>query len=162
MSEDEGRAAADETADYVGIVRLQRAYADAVDRRDWAALHALFTPDAVITLDLVTRPGREIVGPQAMGEFIEPAIEKYAFFEFVILNTHVELYPDDDPAAATARVFMCEIRQETGATERDDAFGLYRDRYAKGSDGRWRIAERRYRSMGRFPSGVTFPLDAIK
>ena len=148
----------DETADYVAIVRLQRAYADAVDRRDWPALHDLFTPDAVVSLDLVTRPPREIVGPGALGEFIGPAIERFAFFEFVILNTHVELWPDGDPDAATARVFMCELRQEAGASVRDDAFGLYRDTYRR-IDGRWRIAGRRYRSMGRFPGGDVFPLD---
>lgn len=148
---------ASETDDYVAIVRLQRAYADAVDRRDWEALHDLFRPDATVTLDLVTRPGRTIVGPEALGAFIGTAIERFTFFEFVILNAHVELWPDGDHDAATARVFMCEIRQAEGASDRDDAFGLYQDRYVR-VDGRWWFGERQYRSMARFPAGPIFPL----
>ena len=54
---------------------------------------------------------------------------------------------------------MCELRQDHGATERNDAFGLYRDRYEL-VDEQWRIAARRYRSMGRFPPGESFPLPA--
>ena len=153
-----------ETDDTVAIDQLQRAYADAVNRRDWDALARIFRPDAKISLDLVTRPPIDIVGPEALGAFIAPAIERFTFFQFVILNSHIELWPDHDHNAATARLFMCELRATAGATdadggaERDDAFGLYRDRYAR-TDGGWRIAERRYRSMARFPSGQVFPLD---
>ena len=147
----------EETMDYVAIVRLQRAYADVVNRRAWADLHQIFTPDATVHLDLVTRPPLHMVGPNAIGEFIGPAIERFDFFEFVVLNAHVELWPDGDPASARARVFMCELRQPTGQTERDDAFGLYRDTYAL-LDDEWRIAARRYRSLGRFPSGEILPV----
>jgi len=146
-----------ETIDYTGVVRLQRAYADAVNRHDWAGLSELFVPDAVIELDLVSREPRTLVGPEALGGFIGAAMERFTFFEFVILNTHVELWPAGDREAATARVFMCELRQDAGEAPRNDAFGLYRDRYVR-RDGRWWFAARRYRSMGRFPPGDVFPL----
>ena len=43
-----------ELLDYVGICRLQAAYADAVTRRAWSDLDALFLPDAPVTVDTVT------------------------------------------------------------------------------------------------------------
>ena len=144
--------------DHTAITRLQQAYADGVTRRDWSAVGALFLPDAVVTLDLVTRPPVELAGPEALVAFVSGAIERFAFFEFVILNAHVDLWPDGDRTAATARVFMCELRQDAGETERNDAYGLYRDTYRK-VDGSWRIAGRSYRSMARYPSGEVFPLD---
>lgn len=146
-----------ETVDHAGIERLQRAYADVVNRRDWPALEDLFTADATLDLDLVTSEPRRIVGPAAIGDFIGRAVERFAFFQFVILNSHVDLGPDGDADAATVRLFMCELRQAVDETGRVDAFGLYRDRYVR-LDGGWRFAHRRYRSMGRFPPGDVFPL----
>ena len=77
-----------------------------------------FLPDCVVDLDLVSRLAQELVGPDAMAEFVSEAIERFEFFEFVVLNHHVDLWPGGDRAAATGRVFMCELRQlhgETGA-----------------------------------------------
>lgn len=147
------------TVDHAAIDRLGRAYADVVVRRDWPALHDLFLPDTTVELDLVNSPLRSIVGPAAFGEFVGAAIDRFAFFEFVILNSHVELAPDGDPDVATARIFMCELRQAHGEPERNDVFGCYRDTYRR-VDGRWWFAHRRYRSMARYPEGVVFPLPA--
>ena len=146
-----------EALDHLAIDRLQRAYADVVDRRAWADLDRLFTPDAVVDLDLVTRDSLRLEGPTAVGEFIGSAIEEFSFFEFVILNSHIQLAVDGDPDQATARVFMCELRLRSGEAERSEAFGLYRDHYRRTPDG-WRIAHRRYRSMARFPAAEVFAL----
>jgi ketosteroid isomerase-like protein len=146
-----------EAVDHIGVTRLVTAYADAVTRRDWDALAGLFLPDCVVDLDLVTRPAQELVGPDAMAEFVSGALDRFEFFEFVVLNHHVDLWPGGDRAAATGRVFMCELRQLHGATRRTDAFGRYDDRYAN-VDGRWMFAGRRYRSMARWPEGVVFPM----
>jgi hypothetical protein len=146
-----------EAIDHAGVTRLLAAYADAVTRRDWDAFAGLFLPDCVVDLDLVTRPAQEMVGPGAMAEFVSEAIDRFEFFQFVVLNHHVDLWPGGDRAAATGRVFMCELRQLHGATTRTDAFGRYDDRYAK-VDGRWLFAGRRYRSMARWPEGVVFPM----
>src|SRR5204863_462412 len=45
------------------------------------------------------------------------------------------------------------------AREPSGMSGLDRDTYRR-VDGCWRIANRRYRSIARFPSGEVFPLDA--
>ncbi len=145
------------TVDHVAIDRLQRAYADLVTRRAWDELDGVFTPDITITLDLVSRPTIELAGVDAFVAFIGPAMERFGFFEFVILNSHIELWPDGDRSAATARMFMCELRTTNGETVRTDAFGLYRDRYVR-TDAGWRIAARRYRSMAQFPAGLWHPL----
>lgn len=145
-------------ADHLAVSRLQVAYADGVTRRDWQFVRGLFRPEAVVALDLVTRPPLAMHGPQAVTDFISAAVEHFDFFEFVILNSLIELWPDGDLCAATARIFMCELRHAPGEG-RSEAFGRYEDRYAKDAEGTWRIADRRYRSMARFPSGEVFPLD---
>jgi hypothetical protein len=150
----------DQTVDHVAIDRLVRAYADVVNRRAWPELVTLFAPDATVELDLVTSPVRTISGPGDLGSFIGTAVARFSFFEFVILNARIDLWPDGDRRSATARVFMCELRQDAETGERSDAFGLYRDRYVR-TDAGWRFAHRRYRSMARFPSGDVFPLPSI-
>jgi hypothetical protein len=47
---------------YVGIWRLQAAYADAVSRRAWPDLESLFRPDAPIRVDTVTGDPIDAVG----------------------------------------------------------------------------------------------------
>ena len=143
--------------DHTGVSRLLTVYADAVTRRDWDAFDTLFRPDCSVILDLVTRPAIELSGPDAMAEFVSEAIERFEFFEFVVLNHHVELWPGGDRSAATGRVFMCELRQVHGETRRTDAYGRYDDSYVR-VDGRWMFGGRRYRSMGRWPEGVVFPM----
>ncbi|MCU1371051.1 MAG: hypothetical protein JWO77_2245 [Ilumatobacteraceae bacterium] len=150
----------DALLDHSSIDRLQRAYADGVSRRDWEQVRGLFLPDATISLDLVTRPAVQIEGPQALTDFVSGAIERFSFFQFVILNSHIEASAAD-PAAAKARMFMCELRLEDGGRKRDESFGLYRDTYRKTEEegyGGWRFASRWYRSVARFPRAEVFPL----
>ncbi len=147
-----------ETDHLVALGRLQARYADAISSRNWAALDDLFLADAPIHLDLVTSPPRSIVGPTALAAFVEGAIERYDHFTFVILNSVVDLVADGDPAKATGRLFMCEVRHETATDAWTEAHGLYRDRY-RFHDGRWRFAERHYRSLARRgPGGVVLGL----
>ncbi|MFN8017025.1 MAG: nuclear transport factor 2 family protein [Acidimicrobiales bacterium] len=153
-TDDELQAVVDRAA----IEDLQRAYADGVTRRDWAQVRSLFLPDAVVALDLVDRPGRELAGPEALTSFVAGAIERFSFFEFVILNARIALWSDGDRSAATATIFMCELRAEGEPPVRSEAFGRYQDAYRK-VDGAWRIAGRRYRSIARFPDGIVHPLD---
>lgn len=149
-----------EVADHHAIDRLQRAYADVVNCRSWDRLVPLFLPDATVELDLITSPERTIDGPEALGRFIGTALEAFSFFEFAILNSHVELGIDGDSDQATARVFMRELRLRTGESARCDVFGMYRDHYRRTLDG-WRIEHRRYRTMARFPEAEVFPLPPL-
>jgi hypothetical protein len=145
-----------ETIDYVAITRVQARYADVVNRRAWPELGELFTADAPIRVDTVTAPAHDFVGPVALGEFIGGAIERFDFFEFVILNTVVDVGGDDDPDVATGRVFMCELRRERESGRFTTAFGVYHDRYVR-TDGRWRFARRDYQSLARSGRAEVFP-----
>ena len=135
---------ATESDAYIAITRLQSSYADVVTRRAWNELDALFTSDATIRVDTVTRPVVELVGAAALGAFIGTAVARFEFFEFVILNTVVDIRSND---TAGGRVYMVEIRQERETGEWSNAFGLYQDHYQY--DGRWRFAARRYQSLAR-------------
>ena len=148
-------AALAEAVDHVGVTRLQHAYADAINRRDWAAVTGLFLPGAPIRLDLVDRGPFDLDGAEGLVAFIEPAMARFAHFSFAILSSHVELWPDGDTDAATARLAMCELRTDVDGEE-SRAFGLYRDRYARTPDG-WRFAARRYQTLARSPGGTAFP-----
>ena len=141
-----------ETIDYVAITRLQSAYADVVNRRTWPELADLFLPDAPVRVDTVTNPAVDLTGPGALGAFIGTAIERFEFFEFVILNARVDI----DRDAARGRVFMCELRQEVESGRFTRAFGVYHDEYRR-IDDRWWFAQRRYQSLARSGRGEVFP-----
>lgn len=137
---------ADATA-YLGITRLQAAYADVVTRRTWAELEPLFVPDAPIHVDTVSQPVIELVGAAALGTFIADAIERFEFFEFVILNTVIKV-ETGDAGTADGRLYMVELRQDAATGEWSNAFGVYHDTYRL-VDGAWRFAERHYQSLAR-------------
>src|SRR5262245_13318992 len=99
----------DDTSNYVAITRLQAAYADIVNRRAWPELLEIFEADAHIRVDTVTASAYDFNGPAELGAFIGKSIERFDFFEFVVLNTVVNVDSDD---SAQARVFMCEIRRD--------------------------------------------------
>jgi hypothetical protein len=142
--------------DYLAITRLQAAYGDVVNRRAWDEFHDLLLPDASVRVDTVTTPVVEANGPAELGAFIGAAVERFEFFEFVILNARVEVARDGDPDQAWARVFMCELRQEAASGRCTTAFGVYHDDYAR-VDGRWWFARRRYQSLARTGRGEVFP-----
>ena len=146
-----------ETLDYVAICRLQAAYADAVSRRAWADLDALFLPDAQIVVDTVTSAPIELVGSAGIGGFVSGAIERFEFFELVILNVHV-LPADtgDDTGGRRSRSFTCELRQEGATGHWTNAFGVYHDDLRREGDG-WRYERRRYQSLARTGRAEVFP-----
>ena len=135
----------DDTEAYVALTRLQAAYADVVSRRAWAELEPLFVPAAPIHVDTVTRPVIELMGAGELGAFIATSIEKFEFFEFVILNTVIDVNAN---ASASGRLWMVELRQERETGQWSNAFGVYHDDYVV-QDGRWCFAERRYQSLAR-------------
>ena len=143
-----------------GIRRLQHAYADVVNRRAWPELEALFLPDAGVVIDRRVGEPLRLVGGGAVGAFIGTAIERFSFFEFIVLNAHIAFPDGISSGSAVCRLFMCELRQDAASGAFTTAFGLYHDRYAL--DGRrWRFAERRYHSLARH-GGVldVYPLPA--
>jgi SnoaL-like domain len=147
-----------ETIDYIAITRLQSAYGDTVNRRAWDEFGTLFLPDAPVHIDTVTNPTVDVIGPAELGRFIGGAVERFEFFEFVILNAVVDIGGTDDTDAdrARGRLFMCELRQERDSGRWTNAFGVYRDDYAR-VDGRWWFARRRYQSLARTGRADVFP-----
>jgi hypothetical protein len=135
----------DDALAYLDITRLQSAYADVVTRRSWAELEPLFLPDAPIHVDTVSAPVIELLGATALGEFVGGAIERFEFFEFVILNTVVRVGAS---GVARGRVYMVELRQERATGSWSNAFGVYHDDYEV-RDRQWRFAERHYQSLAR-------------
>ena len=95
---------------------------------------------------------------EQLGAFIGAAVERFEFFEFVILNAHI-VFPDGAGAGtAVSRLFMCELRQESDGGRWTHAYGLYHDRY-RFESGRWRFSERRYHSLARHGRDLdAFPL----
>jgi hypothetical protein len=127
----------------VAVQRLQAAYGDAVTRRAWPEVRALFATDALVHIDTRTRAPFTLEGPDALVAFIERALEPFAFFEFAILNAVAEVEGD----RATGRVYICELRHDREGVW-SQAFGLYQDQYVR-HDEAWRIEARRYTSLAR-------------
>jgi hypothetical protein len=138
----------DDTVDVVALWRLQSTYADIVTRRAWSELSTVMTPDVTIEVDTVTSDAQHLTGPEEFAGFVGPATDRFDHFEFVILNTVVDV----DRDSARGRIFMCEIRRLAETQEWTTAYGLYQDTYRK-VDGTWWFADRRYRSLAR--SGST-------
>ncbi|HEX7096960.1 MAG TPA: nuclear transport factor 2 family protein [Acidimicrobiales bacterium] len=132
-----------EAVNYIAIRRLQQAYADTVTRRAWPELRELFRSDAEVVIDKRDGSPIVLVGPDAVGEFIGAAIAQFEFFEFVILNTRIDI----DGDRASARLWMQELRQDHSGRW-TNAYGLYVDQHER-VDGRWWFAGRHYRSLAR-------------
>ncbi|GJM39272.1 MAG: hypothetical protein DHS20C19_26390 [Acidimicrobiales bacterium] len=135
-----------EAAAYTAVRRTQDRYADIVTRRAWPELDGIMRADCVVTVDLVDR-AIDFRGPQAIGDFIAGQLEQFDFFEFVILNTVIEI--DARAGRAGARMYMQEARQEIATGRRTDTYGVYHDRFERDEDGRWWFARRHYRSYAR-------------
>ena len=92
-----------------------------------------------------------------MSGFIDAAIARFDFFEFVILNARVWLRHDDSDDLAVGRMYISELRREAGSEEWTTSYGVYHDRFAA-IDDRWWFAQRRYHSLARTPpDGGAFP-----
>lgn len=149
--------------DYLDIRRLQNRYADIVTRREWDELHEIMRPTCTLELDLGDE-SKTFDGPRAIGDFIGTSLEQFSFFEFVILNTVIDV----DVAAGTAggRMYMQELRQNVSDGRRTNAYGVYHDRFER-HDGTWWLARRRYASFSRTiapgPENeqVVFPLNPL-
>ena len=142
-----------DAVDHSEIRRLLDAYADLVSRRDWPALGELFVADTELYLDL-RHTTRVLAGAAEIGGFLGPAVERFEFFQFVILGMTVDLRVGGDPDAARGRTYMSELRQDGATHEWSQIHGIYHDEFVRTSEG-WRIARRHYHSMARRAAGET-------
>ncbi len=148
----------DETADAVALHRLLAAYADTVNRRAWPELVELFRPEATVVVDRVTADPLELIGPEAVGRFIGTAIDRFGFFELVVLNARFNLGAGGQADRARGRVFITEIRQDRSDRAWSHTYGVYHDTYLRRHD-RWWFADRAYQSLARTGAdqGFAFP-----
>src|SRR5262249_59773887 len=111
--------------------------ADVGAGRAWAEFDGLFLPDAIVEVDTRAGEPMRFVGPHEIGDFIGNAISGMDFFEFVVLNTRVELAVGRDPDAAAARMYMQELRHEIESGRFTIVYGVVHHRLAR-AGGHWR------------------------
>ena len=142
-------AVTQETIDYIAVNRLHHAYADIATRRGVDELDEIFVPDipisrrtcatAILTCSTTATRSRK---------FVSAAVDRFEFFEFVILNTRVYLKHEGDPDAAVARMYMSELRQDHAEQRWTAVYGVYHDRFRR-IDGQWWFVSRNYSSLAR-------------
>jgi len=69
-------------------------------------------PSAHVSVDTVTSTPIELDGPNGVGDFIAGAVERFEFFELVILNTVVDLAMVTIPTPRAPGMFTRELRQD--------------------------------------------------
>jgi len=136
----------EDAVDRVEIRAVLESYADIVSRRAWAELTDVMLADTVLDLDLREQT-MVVTGPAAIGAFIAERIAGFEFFQFVILNTRVQLRSGGDADRAASRMYMSELRQ-THDGHWSQVYGVYHDRLRR-VDGRWSLAHRTYHSLAR-------------
>ncbi|MEE9414805.1 MAG: nuclear transport factor 2 family protein [Acidimicrobiales bacterium] len=134
-----------ETIDYIAIRRLQNRYADLVTRRAWSELDDVMAPSCTVDLELHDRQF-QFAGPVDFATFVAKSLEQFSFFEFVVLNTIIDV--DHDAGIARARMWMVELRQNVADGRRSNTFGVYHDRMELVDD-KWLFTSRRYSSLSR-------------
>jgi hypothetical protein len=151
---------ATETIDYIAVSRLHHAYADIATRRAWDELDEIFVPEIPVTIDLRDRDAYEFDSRQAFREFVSAAVDRFEFFEFVILNSRVYLEHGGDADVAAARMYMSELRQDHAERRWSVVYGVYHDQFRR-IDGRWWFTARNYSSLARPAHDVdSFPFPA--
>ena len=140
--------AAQETIDFIAVSRLHSAYADIATRRAWSELDEIFVPEIPVTVDLRDRDPYVFDSRDAFRDFVSAAVDRFEFFEFVILNSRVYLEHEGDPDAAVARMYMSELRQDLAERRWTAVYGVYHDQFRR-IDGRWWYVARNYSSLAR-------------
>jgi hypothetical protein len=133
-----------ETVAYVSIRRLQSRYADILNCRAWDDFAEIMRPSCKVVIEIF---GQEMTftGPDEIGAFLSSSIAGFGFFEFVILNTVIEV--DADAGTAGARMHIYEPRQVAADGSRFDGYGVYHDRFERDDDGRWWFSDRHYQDF---------------
>jgi SnoaL-like domain len=146
------------TIDRVAIGALLETYADVINRRAFDELDELFLPSCEIVID--ARRGDPIVvsGGAGLGAFVGAAIDRFDFFEFVVLSKRLWVDGSDE---AEGRLYMCELRHDRATGAASQAFGVYHDRFRRVDD-RWWFASRRYHSLARTVAAGGRSLDVFE
>jgi len=109
-------------------------YATALDTRDWAALEAVYLPDAVAIYD-----GERFDGLPAIVDICRRSLEPLTSSQHLLGNFAVEV--DGDAARSACYLQAMHYRAGIRGLSTWVMAGTYRDRFVRTADG-WRIAER--------------------
>ena len=121
--------------DWLAICNVKARYCRLLDTKDWAEWQALFTGD--IVLDTSAAGGPRIEGAVAAVAAVRGSIAQ-------AITTHYVHTPDItvDGNKATA-IWAMQDRNIWPNGRKLLGFGHYHERYRRGPDGTWRIAESR-------------------
>lgn len=125
--------------DYEEIQNLVARYADAVTRRDFDALEAIFAPDAVWE---ATGAKRFVYEGSELVPGIRSIVEQSEFLAQIHSPAIVEIAGE----RATTRVTALEVVEMQAYGLRFEQFGIYEDNLRK-VDGRWLFVERRFTTL---------------
>lgn len=127
-----------EVSDRLEIQDLFARYSFAIDDRDWEALDAVFTPDAVIDY---SGSGGAKGSVAEMKRWLPAALARFPRYQHLVATTQLRL--DGDRATSRTILFNPMVHRDADGTEQTFFIGLwYRDILRRTPQG-WRIAERR-------------------
>lgn len=125
-------------ADHVEISTVLFRYARAIDSKDFAALAAVFAPDAVIDYAV---PGGTKLPFAEMVPWLRQSLALFRRTQHTVTNPIIEI--DGDGARSTA--YLTATHEQVGKTGRRTTFvdhGIYSDEWVRSCEG-WRIRVRR-------------------
>ena len=126
-----------EISDRLEIQDLFARYSFAIDERDWAALDAVFTPDARIDY---TESGGVAGSLDDIKLWLPEALGRFPMFQHMVATTKLQL--DGDVASSRTILFNPMVHEAPDGTRQTFFIGLwYRDRLVRTELG-WRISER--------------------
>lgn len=132
----------DQVAAALALRSLQDAYASALDRRDPAALRAVFSRDAVLSVfepDAV-EPSSEIRGHEQLVLMIDAMGQRYAKTLHVITNSSSSI--ERDAATSQAYCVAHHLILDDGEPRKVAAFLRYGDEFRREPGDAWRISRR--------------------
>jgi hypothetical protein len=131
------------------LSKLPHLYAQAIDRRDSAALAELFTRDAVFVMPGIVHSYDWIMAlPQALQV-------RYSKTYHAVFNQTLTL--DGNTASGELYCIAHHMYSENGQDLSNDVRLRYQDRYRLGDDGRWRFSYRRVIIVAGIPRQPVTP-----
>jgi len=126
-----------EMSDRLEIQDLFARYSFAIDDRDWEALDALFTADAVIDY---SGSGGAKGSVAEMKRWLPVALARFPRYQHLVATTRLRL--DGDRATSRTILFNPMVHRDSNGVEQTFFIGLwYRDTLVRTPQG-WRISER--------------------
>jgi hypothetical protein len=125
-----------DAADTLAIMTVQNAYAVAIDRHDWPALRACFTPDATISFGMPLKIG-------SLDDFMDWAPDFHLGLARTLhqVTTHQVAFQAE---AAVASCCLHAVLVDPTKQTATSVFGRYDDEFVR-AGGRWAIRQRRFR-----------------